>query len=117
MQLAEPAFRFHAGGGAVVTGEVGRIGGVPLIPSEFYSAELTAAGIYDGVTKSKTGGTLVVTSKVKRPIARAPRVVAEQVARKHVTYITGTDREGLTYECTSTEKPCASLINASNDGS
>lgn len=101
----------------VVTGEVGRIGGVPIIPSEFYSAELTAAGIYDGVTKSKTGGTLVVASKIKRPIARAPRVVAEQVARKHVTYITGTDREGLTYECTSTETPCASLIDASSDGS
>lgn len=38
----------------VVTGEVAKIGAIPVIVSEFIPENLTAAGIYDGVTTNKS---------------------------------------------------------------
>ncbi len=38
----------------VLTGELGRADGVPLIVSEYVREDLTAAGIHDGVTETKT---------------------------------------------------------------
>lgn len=43
----------------IVTGEVGKLFGIPVIPSEFVRETLNASGVYDGVTMTKTALQLV----------------------------------------------------------
>jgi len=42
-------------GAVVLSGEVSRLGGVPLIESQFMTGDLNASGVFDNVTKTKTG--------------------------------------------------------------
>lgn len=42
-----------------ITGELGRLQGIPVIPSEFVREDLNATGIYDGVTETKTVAGLI----------------------------------------------------------
>lgn len=53
----------------VLTGELGRADGVPLIVSEYVREDLTAAGIHDGVTKTKT----VAATVNRRALLRGTR--------------------------------------------
>lgn len=89
------------------TGQVGQVGGVPLVISEFMSAEMNTSGVFDNSTKTQTGLVLCDTSRIVRPVRRAARTETEIEAKKHVVYITASDREGLTFECQSTEDPVA----------
>ncbi len=95
----------------LLTGQVGSVAGVPLVISEFMSAEMNTAGIYDNSTTTQTGLVLVDTSRVVRPVRREARTETEVEAKKHVVHITATDREGLTFECQSSEKPVAYAID------
>jgi HK97 family phage major capsid protein len=42
-----------------ISGELGRLQGIPVIPSEFVREDLNATGIYDGITETKTAVLLV----------------------------------------------------------
>jgi HK97 family phage major capsid protein len=42
-------------GAVVVAGQVASIGGMVVVPSDYMTADMNAAGIYDNVTTSKTG--------------------------------------------------------------
>jgi HK97 family phage major capsid protein len=95
----------------LLTGQVGAVAGVPIVISEFMSSELNTAGIYDNSDKTQTGLVLVDTSRVVRPVRREARTETEVEAKKHVVHITATDREGLTFECQSSEKPVAYAID------
>lgn len=56
----------------VITGEVGKYQGIPVITSEFMRSDLNATGVYDGVTTNRTGVLLVNTRRwyvgMRRPI-------------------------------------------------
>jgi hypothetical protein len=63
-------------------GRVLTLGGIALFVSPFMSNELTAAGIYDGVTKTKSG--IVLASKLgwKRYVRRGQRIeIASDITR------------------------------------
>ena len=38
----------------ILTGELGRVGGIPIVVSEYVQSDLNATGVYDGVTTTKT---------------------------------------------------------------
>ena len=45
----------HYGGAAtILTGELGKMFGIPVVPSDYIREDLNATGIYDGVTETKT---------------------------------------------------------------
>jgi HK97 family phage major capsid protein len=56
----------------VVTGELARYAGIPIVTSEFMRSDLNATGVYDGVTTNKTALLLVNISRwyvgMRRPI-------------------------------------------------
>lgn len=47
----------------IVTGELARIDGIPIVQSDLLTADLNASGVYDGVTTTKTSMVLVNTSR------------------------------------------------------
>lgn len=44
----------YGGAATILTGELGKIYGIPIVPSEYIREDLNASGIYDGVTETKT---------------------------------------------------------------
>jgi HK97 family phage major capsid protein len=56
----------------VVTGELARYQGIPIVTSEYMRSDLNATGVYDGVTVNRTALLLVNTSRwyvgMRRPI-------------------------------------------------
>lgn len=44
----------YGGAATILTGELGKLFGIPIVPSEYIREDLNAAGIYDGVTETKT---------------------------------------------------------------
>jgi len=98
----------------VLTGQFASHGGIPIIISGFMSAELTSAGIYDNSTKTQTGMVLANRAKIKRPRVRDARTEIAVRPEQHVTYVVGSDREGLTYTCGSSEVPVAYGIDIAN---
>ena len=56
----------------VVTGEIGRYQGIPIITSEYMRSDLNATGVYDGTTVNRTALLLVNTTRyyvgMRRPI-------------------------------------------------
>jgi HK97 family phage major capsid protein len=44
----------YGGAATILTGELGKIYGIPVVPSEYIREDLNASGIYDDVTKTKT---------------------------------------------------------------
>ncbi len=108
--------KFGATLATLLTGQVAMHGGIPVVLSEFVTADLNTAGAYDGSTVSQTGLLLVDRSRIKRPQTRAARTEVAVRPERHALYVVGSDREGLTYECGSGEKPVAYGIDISNDG-
>lgn len=100
-----------------VTGQVATVGSTPVVLSGFMSPSMTTAGIYDGSTTTQTGLLLVDRSRIVRPRIRDAISETTVVPYKHAIYVTASDREGVTFECGSTEDPVAYGINISNDGS
>ncbi len=95
----------------LLTGQVGAVAGVPLVISEFMSAEMNTNGIYDNSTKTQTGLLLCDRGRIVRGVRREARTETTIEAMRHAIYITSTDREGLTFECQSSEKPVAYAVD------
>jgi hypothetical protein len=97
----------------ILTGEVGRIGGHPLILSEFMDKELNASGIFDNSTKTKTGMCIVNLARFVMARLRSLRVEVETVVREHTHYVVASERKTLhTFDGSST-KNAAFLYNLS----
>jgi HK97 family phage major capsid protein len=85
----------YGAGATVLTGELGRFYGVPVVLSAFQRDDCNASGVYDGVTKTKTGVTLVypkgfvTTNKRQLRIESAPDILVGQ------TNVVGTERVGF----------------------
>jgi len=98
-------------GATVLTGEVAKIGGHPLILSEFMSPELNASGVYDDTTKTKTGLVVFNRSRFKMAIRRGARVESETVVRNHTSYLVLTTRKKFHTFDSSTTKNVAYAYN------
>lgn len=98
----------------VLTGEVGRIGGRPLILSEFVDVQYNTAGIYDNSTKTKTGMLLVNLARFVMARRRARRISVETVQRENTAYVVASDRKGLnTFDHPTNVANCMWLYNLS----
>lgn len=63
----------------IVTGELAKVDGVPVIVSEYVRADLNAAGVYDGVTTNRT---VAVTANRKGYLRGLRRELEVQVLRE-----------------------------------
>jgi hypothetical protein len=97
----------------LLTGQVGSIAGHPVVMSEFIDKEYNASGIYDHVTRTKTGVLIYHRGRWVKAVRRGPRVEVEVVARQHTTYLTLTERWTLKHRGRSTEKSVTWQYNAS----
>jgi len=77
----------------LVTGELARLGNVPIVVSDFMSAAMNNSGVYDHVTTDKTGLLTVNRSRFQVGRRRGTLLEAETVARQHVTYLVASDRK------------------------
>jgi len=77
----------------ILTGQVGQVGGYPLVISEFMSAELNASGVYDDATKTKTGVVVVNRNRWEMARRRTARIEFEVEPKAHMTYATVTERK------------------------
>lgn len=96
----------------LLTGQVGAIGGHPVVVSEFVDKQYNASGIYDDTTKTKTGVLIVNRRRWANGIRRGPRVEVEVVARQHVTFTTVTERWTARHLGQATEKSVSWQYNA-----
>ncbi|MEO0602304.1 MAG: phage major capsid protein, partial [Myxococcota bacterium] len=79
----------------VLTGEVGRIFGRPIVLSEFVDVAYNASGIYDGTTQTKTGTLIVNRSRMYRGVRRSLRVETEVQPRTNTNYTVASVRESF----------------------
>jgi HK97 family phage major capsid protein len=77
----------YGSGAAVLTGEVARLGGRPVIPSQFLTADMNASGIYDATTMTKAGVLQVLRSRFVRPVRRGVTVEFQRDATRGVTNV------------------------------
>lgn len=77
---------------SILTGEVGRIGGVPVVISEYMTGDLATSGLYTG-SGTTTGGLLVNRSRFEWVERRGARVEVEQRPTKHTNYFVASIRE------------------------
>lgn len=86
-----------------VTGQVGSIGGVPVVVSEYMTADLATTGLYTG-SGATTGGLLVNRSRFEFVERRGARVEVEPRPTQHTSYIVASQRETFrTYDSASTK--------------
>lgn len=97
----------------VLTGEVGKIGGHPLILSEFVDKQYNTAGIYDDITKTTTGLLIVNLSRFLMAQRRGMRVEVETVVRNNTTYVVASERKTLHSFDGNTVANCRWLYNLS----
>lgn len=76
----------------ILTGEVMRIGGVPVVISEYMTADLATSGLYTG-SGSTTGGLLVNRNRFEWVERRGARVEVEQRPTQHTNYFVASLRE------------------------
>lgn len=96
----------YGDGASIVTGEVARILGRPVVPSQFLTKDLNASGVYDGVTTTKSGLLQVQTSRYIRPVRRGVTVAFQRDETRGITNVIWKMR-GLPLFCvspSSTEK-------------
>ena len=79
----------------VLTGEVGRIFGRPIVLSEFVDVEYNASGVFDGTTKTKTGTLIVNRARMFRGVRRSLRVETEVQPRTNTNYTVASVRESF----------------------
>lgn len=88
----------------LLTGEIGSIGGKPLVMSEFVDIKYNASGVYDDTTKTKTGFLWVNRSRWVTAQRRGPRVEAEIRPSQHIQLLVLTQRRTPRHLGRSTEK-------------
>jgi hypothetical protein len=79
----------------LLTGEIARLGGVPVVISEYMTADLNASGIYDGLTTTQTGGLLINRDRFEIVERRGARIEVEQRPTRHSDYMVASVREVL----------------------
>lgn len=96
----------------LLTGQVGMIGGYPVVISQFLTEDLAASGLFTG-SGSKTGLLLVNRAQYKIPVRRGPSTTLSTMAHQHVAYLTGSVRQGFhdVQSVSSTNKTVAFAIN------
>lgn len=77
----------------ILTGEIGRIGGVPVVVSEYMSEELNTSGVFDDSTKTKTAGLLVNRSRFQIVQRRGPMMTVEPRPTQHTNYLVASVRQ------------------------
>lgn len=77
---------------AILTGQVAVLYGVPVIVSDLIGENLNAAGVYDNVTKTYTGGLLFNRKCFKLGIRRGVTVEKDRDIKAGTTYLVGTQR-------------------------
>ena len=60
----------------VLSGQIGSLAGIPIVVSRFLSADMNASGLYDNVTKTKTG--LIIASTDSWSVYNKRGVLVEQ---------------------------------------
>ena len=53
-----------------LTGEIGRVNGIPVLESQFATDDLNATGIHDGATKTKGGLSMAIRSRLRRIVKK-----------------------------------------------
>lgn len=76
----------------VLTGELARIDGIPIIVSEFQREDLNASGVYDGVTTNRGGFLLVNRDGFYRGLRRGVTVQTMTDIETDVTAVVGKQR-------------------------
>lgn len=76
----------------ILTGEVAKLGGSPLLISHYLSGDMNASGVYDDVTKTKTGMILVNRARYQMGIRRAMMVESAKDITRGVIDIVSTWR-------------------------
>lgn len=77
----------YGDGAAIQTGEVARLLGRPVIPSQFLTADMNASGIYDGTTTTKGGIIQVLRGRFIRAVRRGVTVEFQRDATRGVTHV------------------------------
>lgn len=73
----------------ILTGELARIGGMPIIPTEFIDSQYNTNGIYDNSTKTRTG--LIMHNRARFKIGRRRGIMTEaakDITRGKYDYVT-----------------------------
>lgn len=76
----------------LLSGEVARIGGIPVVISEYMTGDLATSGLYTG-SGSTTGGLLVNRNRFEWVERRGARVEVEARPTKHTNYFVASIRE------------------------
>lgn len=96
----------------LLTGEVAKIFGKRVLLSEFIDKEYNASGVYDHVTRTKTGVLSVAPKRWAKGVRRGPRVELETRPSQHITILVATERWTLRKLGRSTEKSVTWQYNA-----
>lgn len=96
----------------LLTGEVAKIFGKRVLLSEFIDKEYNASGVYDHVTRTKTGVLSVCPKRWAKGVRRGPRVELETRPSQHITILTCTERWTLRNLGRATEKSVTWQYNA-----
>ena len=75
------------------TGQLGDLGGVPIVLSDFVDKELNASGVYDDSTKTKTGAVLANTTRFKLMERRGTSVELAKDITRGIFNMVATKRE------------------------
>jgi len=95
----------------LLTGEIMKIGGVPVVTSEYMTEDLNASGLYDDSTKTKCGGLLVNRDRFEFVERRGMRIEVEASPIRHTDYHVASLRESFRTHDSSTTK---NVFNAYN---
>jgi hypothetical protein len=96
----------------LLTGEVGRVFGKPVVMSEFVDVQYNASGVYDDTTKTKTGVLALNRRRWAKGVRRGPRVEVETRPAQHITVLVVTERWALRHLGRTTEKSVVWMYNA-----
>lgn len=88
----------------VLTGQLGAIGGVPIVISEFVDKELNASGLYDNTTKTKTGLLVFNRARFKMAALRGPVVEVDKDITRGIINMVATMRKVFFTVDSSTKK-------------
>lgn len=97
----------------ILSGEVARIGGRPLILSEFMVADMAASGLYTGAG-ALTGMVIVNRARFKMARRRGVRLNLESVYRDHTHYVVASERKAMVQFDSATTKNVRYLYNLSS---
>lgn len=86
----------YAGSGLpLIPGEIARVGGVPILISQFMTSDLNASGIYDGSTTTYTGSCIVRRNRFKRIVRRGLRIEVDKDITRGIFNLVATTRRNF----------------------